>query len=203
MTTDELLRVAAGAGAAALVAAPYWPAIRGRLVQAGGYVRDHGNGIARMAAAALLLFAAVGNVNLALPAIKIKTESVDIETPDAAMQKIVAPVAAALKDAPAGDRMLWALTWNRAAAAVEGESSASSLAFENTKSLRDFTALALDIAWRRIGGNKASKYPDLRNAVEEAFDSTLGRNPQKTTPEILGAYQRLARALAWAGIGEG
>jgi hypothetical protein len=119
------------------------------------------------------------------------------------MIAIVEPVAKALRNLPAGDRALWAQTWSKAAVVVEGDAVATEVAFTDTRSLRAFTTLALDIAWRRIGGNVPGSQEALRTATEAAYVKALGAATVPVTADTRKAYGEFARAMAWAGIGRG
>jgi hypothetical protein len=85
---------------------------------------------------------------------------------------------------------------------VEGDAVAKEVAFTDTRSLRAFTALALDIAWRRIGGHKAGN-DELREAVEGAYLKALGAATTQVTKDTRKAYAEFARAVAWAGYNRG
>ena len=61
MTHDTLLRTAAVVAAAALLAAPYWPAIARRLAEAAKAASPYRTDIARFAAAVCLIVAACGS----------------------------------------------------------------------------------------------------------------------------------------------
>jgi hypothetical protein len=60
MTHDTLLRAASVVAAAALLAAPYWPAIARHLSEAAKAASPYRSDIARIAAAVLLIYAACG-----------------------------------------------------------------------------------------------------------------------------------------------
>jgi hypothetical protein len=119
------------------------------------------------------------------------------------MKAKVAGVAEALRSASPVDRAIWASTWEKAAIVVSGDAVSPEVAFTDTRSLRQFTVLALDIAWRRLGGNKAGKYAGLREAVESVLGETVGNEVVPVTPELRRAYSDAARAVAWAGLNQG
>jgi hypothetical protein len=98
------------------------------------------------------------------------------------------------------DRAVWASVWEKAAIIVAGDAVSPEIAFTDTRSLRQFTVLALDIAWRRLGGNKAGKYTGLREAVESVLGETVGNEVVPVTPDVRRAYSDAARAVAWAGV---
>lgn len=199
---DTVIRTAAVVAAAALLAAPYRQQIAERLAQAAEAIKRHGALACRFAAAGLLIAAAWGKLPLprlpeaALPAVKV-------ETPSADMQAIVAPVAAAMKGMPAGDRLLWAQTWTKAGVVVAGDAVTTEVVFSDTRSLRAFTALALDIAWRRIGKHMPGGNEPLRQAVETAYGQVLGNAVVPVTPDMRARYAELANAIAWAGQSKG
>jgi len=125
-----------------------------------------------------------------------------IEDVSDAMKTKVADVAKALRAASPVERAIWASTWEKAAVVVaspEGEP----VVFTDTRSLRGFTILSLDIAWRRLGGVKPGQYPGLREGVEKAMGDVVGLDVRPVTPELRRAYAEACRAIAWAGVGNG
>ena len=157
--------------------------------------------IGRLAAAALLIAAAWGKVPL--PTLPADGPQVTVDTPSSEMQRLVADVAAALKDLPAGDRMLWASTWQKAGVVVAGDAVTAQTAFTDTRSLQAYTALAVDIAWRRLGGHKPGSNEPLRQAVEAAYAAQMGRDVVPVTADVRARYVELADAIAWAGLNKG
>lgn len=155
----------------------------------------------RLAIAAVLGYVAAFGVPR-LPSI-VPAVAVTITEPSPEMKAKVATVAAALRSASAFDRAQWASVWEKAAIVVSGDAVTTDVAFTDTRSLRLFTILALDIAWRRIGGNQPGKYPGLREAVEAALGEVVGKEVVPVTPELRRAYSDAARALAWAGVNSG
>jgi hypothetical protein len=139
-----------------------------------------------------------------LPSFSVPTvPAVTVEEPDAEMKRTVAPVAAALRSLPPGDRMLWAATWNKAAIVVAGDSVAREVAFTDTRSLQAFTRLALDIAWRRIGGHEPGGNEPMRKALEAAYGAAVGTDDVPVTRDIRDRYAAFAKAVAWAGMNGG
>jgi len=202
MDRETLLRIIAVVAAVAILAAPYWRVVADALEQGVAAAKAHATTIGRVAAAGLIVAAAWGQIPMpTLPATPGVT--VDVEEPDAEMKTIVAPVGAALKSLPMGDRMLWAATWNKAAIVVAGDATAREAAFTDTRSLQAFTAIALDIAWRRIGGNQPGGNEPLRKALEAAYGDAVGRDEVPVTKDIRDRYAAFAKALAWAGINGG
>jgi len=205
VTFDVALRTAAVIAAVALVGAPYW----GVAAQAGielaraAYeaAKARKQVIVRTAAAGLIVAAAWGKVPL--PTMPTASVTITVETPSNAMQQVVTPIADALKSAPMGDRMLWAQVWSKAAVVAAGDAVTTEVVFTDTKSLRAFTVIALDIGWRRLGGNQSGKYAGLREATEAAFAQVLGKAEVPVTNELRERYAELCRAIAWAGVNEG
>ena len=200
---DESLRIAAVLAAAALLAAPYWAQIQAYAGRALEAAKEKAGLLARIAAAALIIAAAWGKVplpSLALPAV---VQTVKVETPSDAMQVTVKPVAAAMAGMNAVDRAIWADAWSKAALVVAGDVAAKEVAFNDTRSLRLFTALALDIAWRRIGKHAPGENEELRKAVEAVYGSVMGDEEVPVTKDLRERYAEMAKAIAWAGIGKG
>jgi hypothetical protein len=198
---DSVFRIAAVAAAAALLAAPYWAQIKAAACRALEAAKAQAGLFCRIAAAALLIAAAWGKVPL--PTLPAAVPQVSVETPSADMQRLVADVAAALRDMPAGDRMLWASVWKKAGVVVAGDAVTAQTAFTDTRSLQAYTALAMDIAWRRVGGHKPGSNEQLRQAVEAAYAATMGRDVVPVTADVRARYVALAEAIAWAGLNRG
>lgn len=202
MADETLIRSAAVVAAAALVAAPYRDRIVGWLAQAAEAAGKHRASIGRAAAAALLIAAAWGKVPM--PHLNLRPAvTVDVDTPASDMQAIVAPVAAALKDEPAAGRALWASAWQKAGVVVAGDAVTTEVVAPDTRSLRAYTTLALDIAWRRIGKHVPGSNEPLRKAVEDAFAATIGTKDAPVTADLRDRYVKLCNALAWAAVNGG
>ena len=200
--TDEIIRTAAVVAAVALVAAPYWPHVAKYLAEATETARRHWPTIGRAVAACLLIAAAWGKIPLpSLPTAPSVT--VVVETPTVEMQRLVTPVAEAMRSMPAGDRMLWARTWSKAAIVVAGDAVTTEVVFTDTRSLRGFTVLALDIAWRRIGQHAPGGNEPLRAAVEAAYGQAIGTEVVPVTADLRARYGAFAKAVAWAGVNGG
>ena len=201
MNDDSVLRFAAVVAAVALLAAPYWDKLAGWLSKAAEACYSERATLTRIAGALLLVAAAWGKIPMPrMPAAPSVT--VDVETPSVEMQQLVKPVADALVALPAGDRMLWAATWQKAGVVVKGDGVTAETAFTDTRSLRSFTALAVDIAWRRIGGKAPGSVAGLRDAVEEAYNACLGLEVVPVDAAMRDRYDAFAKAIAWAGVGK-
>jgi len=193
---DNLFRFAAVALAAALLAAPYRQQIQALAYRAVEAVRAKAGLIGRIAAAGLLIAAAWGKVPL--PTLPSVGPQVTVATPSDEMQRLVTPVAAALKGLPAADRALWAALWTKAGVVAAGDAVTAQVAFTDSRALRDFTALSVDIGWRRIGRHAPGSQEALRAAVEAAYASALGKDVVPVTSELRGRYVEFANAVAWA-----
>ena len=197
MSHDEIFRAAAVVAAVAVLAAPYREAIASRLTQAAEAAKQHGAIIGRIAAAGLLIAAAWGKVPMpALPDAAVP--AVVVDTPSAEMQALVGPISAAAKF-NAADRAVWAQTWTKASVVVAGDAVTTAVVFNDTRSLREFTALALDIAWRRIGQHVPGGNESLRQGVEAAYAQVLGKDVVPVTADMRARYCELVKAIAWAG----
>jgi hypothetical protein len=196
---ESLIRTAAVVAAAALLAAPYRQQIAGYLAKATEAAKSNGPALGRIAAAALLIAAAWGKVPMpslpSTPAVPVIT----VDAPSPAMRATVQPIADALKAAPLGDRMLWANLWSKAATVVAGDELGTEVVLTDTRALRMFTTLALDIGWRRIGENKPGTYAGLRQAVEKAMGDTLSLDARPIDVETRAKVVELYKAIAWAG----
>jgi hypothetical protein len=196
---ESLVRTAAVVAAAALLAAPYRQQIAGYVAKATEAAKANGALAGRIAAAALLIAAAWGKVPMpslpSTPAVPVIT----VDAPSSAMRATVQPIADALKAAPLGDRMLWANLWSKAATVVAGDELGTEVVLTDTRALRMFTTLALDIGWRRIGENKPGTYAGLRQAVEKAIGDTLSLDARPIDVETRAKVVELYKAIAWAG----
>lgn len=200
--TDDLIRTAAVVAAVALIAAPYWQEIARRLATAAEAAKQHGPTIGRAVAACLIVAAAWGKIPMpTLPAVPVAP--VSVETPTVEMQQAVQPIAEALKSMPFGDRMLWAQTWQKAAVVASGDAVTTETVFTDTRSLRLFTTLAIDIAWRRIGNHAPGSIAGLREAVEAAYGQAVGTEVVPVTADVRSRYVAFAKAVAWAGVNGG
>lgn len=158
---------------------------------------------ARILAGIALAYIAVFGLPSKLSLPSLPAVAVTVTEPSPEMKTKVAPVAEALRSASPVDRAVWASTWEKAAIVVSGDAVSAEVAFTDTRSLRTFTVLALDIAWRRLAGNKPGKYAGLREAVESVLGETVGNEVVPVTPELRRAYSDAARAIAWAGMNRG
>ena len=199
--TDEILRTAAVVAAVALVAAPYWHTIAGRLAEAASAAKQHGPAIGRAAAACLLIAAAWGKVPLpSMPSAPGSVVFPVVATPSDEMKASVAGVVEAFRSAPIVDRLLWSQLWSKAAVVVDGDAVLTETVFTDSRSLRGFVVLSLDSGWRRLGGNQSGKYVGLRDAVEAAFSAVVGKEDVPVTPDLRKRFADLCRALAWAAL---
>lgn len=130
----------------------------------------------------------------------VQQRGVQVSAPDSAMKQKVAAVSIAMRNAATQDRINWADVWMKAAAVVAGEATSSEVVFTDTRSLRAFTVISLEIGWRRLGGNTAGKYPGLRESVEAAFKDCLTDEIKPVTKDMRDNYVALAKAIAWAGM---
>jgi hypothetical protein len=197
---DEIIRTVAVVAAAALLAAPYRQQIAGYVTEAAEAAKRHGSTIGRVAAALLIVAAAWGKIPLPSLPESPTVPAVTVDTPTSPMQATVRPIADALKPAPIGDRLLWANLWSKAATVVAGDELGTEVVITDTRALRMFTTLALDIGWRRIGDHKPGTYAGLRQAVEKAMSDTLGMEAKPIDAETRAKVVELYRGIAWAGM---
>ena len=153
----------------------------------------------------LRIGAAVILVWFAINGLEQKRPQPDLDVPANVDGEKIAAVAKALKQASAVDRALWAEVWEKASKVVAGDATEQEVVFTDTKSLRMFTVICLDLAWHRVGGNEPGKYAGLRDAVEAflADPTVLGKDDVAVTPELRKAYVNATKAIAYAGINRG
>jgi hypothetical protein len=202
LSAELAFRCAALALAVALAVAPYWAQVRAAASRVVEAAKEKAGLLSRVAAIALLVAAAWGKVPL--PSLPTSPAApVAVETPSPEMQTLVKPVADALRGASAVDRALWAEVWNKAATVAAGDAVTTEVVFTDTRSLRLFTALAVDIGWRRIGQHAPGSNESLRRAVEAAYGQAVGTDVVPVTADVRARYIAFCKAVAWAGMGEG
>ena len=198
MSHDTLIRAAAVAVAMAILGAPYWRVVADAVKAGAAAAQANAQTLGRIVAAGLIVAAAWGVVPM--PEFKVPTvPAVVVPEPSAELQRLVAPVAQALAGVPADKRQLWAATWSKAALIVRAEGTSSVEVFRDTPSLRLFTTIALDIAWRRLGDARPGSVDGLRDAVEAAMRGALGLDAVPVTAQVRASYADVAEAIAWAG----
>ena len=198
MSHDTLIRAAAVAVAMAILGAPYWRVVADAVKAGAAAAQANAQTIGRIVAAGLIVAAAWGVVPM--PEFNVPTvPAVVVPEPSAELQRLVAPVAQALAGVPADKRQLWAATWSKAALIVRAEGTSSVEVFRDTPSLRLFTTIALDIAWRRLGDARPGSVDGLRDAVEAAMRGALGLDAVPVTAQVRASYADVAEAIAWAG----
>lgn len=205
MTSDALTRIIAVAAAVALLAAPYAGQIRTAAALAAETVREHAGYLSRVLAALLILAAAWGKIpmpTLAVPTGGVVAPGLRVTEPEAAMRTIVEPIRRAMASFPAGDRMLWAATWEKVGVVAAGDVATVEIVFSDTRALRMYTAIALDIAWRRIGQHEPGN-TELREAVEAAYAATVGDDVVPVTDAVRQRYVTFTKAVAWAAVPNG
>jgi hypothetical protein len=189
--TDDLARLAAVVAAVALVAGPNIRQAGPWLAEAWKRGKPYAGTAGRAIAACLILWAAWGHLP-ALPARPTPPAPVDVPA-------VAQPVADALRSLPASDRKLWRDLWDKVGIVVAAEATAREPAFRDTRELRAYTGLAIDIAWRRIAGHAPGSQETLRKAVEAAYAATVGTDDVPATSDIRGRYVEFAKAMAAAG----
>ena len=205
MSSDALTRIIAVAAAVALLAAPYAGQIRTAAALAAETVREHAGYLSRVLAALLILAAAWGKIplpSLAVPTGGVVAPGLRVTEPEAAMRTIVEPIRRAMASLPAGDRMLWAATWEKVGVVAAGDVATVEVTFSDTRALRMYTAIALDIAWRRIGQHEPGN-TELREAVEAAYAATVGDDVVPVTDAVRQRYVTFTKAVAWAAVPNG
>ena len=155
--------------------------------------------LARLITACVLLAIAI----CGLPSILSVQDEATIETPDDAMRLVTDDVHRIMRQASDIDRALWAQVWAKVAVTAAGDSDSVEIVFSDSRALRAFQIIALNIAWKRLAGNQTGKYAGLGEACEKAFNDTLGKDVQPVTPAIRAKFVALANALAWCGINKG
>lgn len=199
MNHDTALRAAAVVAAVALVAAPYWRRLLELAITAAKAAAGYQSDLTRVAAAGVLIAFAWGAIPL--PAVQYTVPTVEVPTPSDAMQRTVAPVAAALREAKPADKALWAALWVKGARVIAHNDPADrDSRIANTAALRGVLVAALDVGWRRIGGHQAGDYAGLREAVEGAFVKTIGSDQKEMDAATAATAEDLFNAIGWAGL---
>ena len=197
MSIHDLLRAGAVLAAVAILAAPYRQQAASLVAQAWTAATPYRGTAARIAAASLLLVAAWGRLP-SLPSLP-QSSPVVVATPTAEVMKAVAGVEAAMANVGPASKGVWREAWRKAAIVVEADrSSGEAHVFPKTASLRSYTTLVLDIAWRRIGGHKPGTVDGLRTATEAAYAAVVGDADVPVTPEVREQFAALADGMIWA-----
>lgn len=203
MSNDAIFRAACIAAAVAVGAWPYREAIRFAAERTAEAIRARKHVIGQVVVIGLLFAAGFGKLpTLSGLSVAVPSMPITVETPSVEMQERVRGVAAALTAANPVDRAVWASVWEKAAVVVSAPEGEPPI-FTDTRSLRGFTVLSLDIAWRRLAGNPPGKYVGLREAVEQVMSQAIGLEVKPVTPELKRAYAEACRAIAWAGVNKG
>ena len=153
---------------------------------------------ARVAIAAGLLYFAVHGS----PTATLETATLKIQKPSAEMLQSVDDVQRILRTASPVDRTLWAEVWSKCGKIINGETT-TEVIFSDTKSLRQFNVIALQIAFKRLGDMPKGKYAGLGEATERVFVEAIGLDVRPVTPELRQKFIETCNALAWCGAGRG
>ena len=120
-----------------------------------------------------------------------------ISTPSSTMRDAVAPVVAAMKQATAADRNLFADVWLKTGKGMTGE--AETPLVPDTRVLRDYARTAATVGWKRIGG-LSGKYAGLDAACNQAFGTVIGLDIKPVDGKLRDQFEDLCEALAWAAL---
>ena len=153
---------------------------------------------ARVAIAAGLLYFAVHGS----PTATLETATIKIQKPSAEMLQSVDDVQRIMRTASPVDRTLWAEVWSKCGKIINGETS-TDVVFSDTRSLRQFNVIALQIAFKRLGDMPKGKYAGLGEATERVFVEAIGLDVRPVTPELRKKFIETCNALAWCGAGRG
>lgn len=144
----------------------------------------------------VLVYVAVVGVPIPAPRAPVIPDS-----PSGDLLSKVAPVAVALAGATEADRAVWAAAWEHAATVAETEGTTDVPVLTNSRELRAWTVMTMDVAWRRLGGVKPGAYPDLQAAIEAflADPAVMGKDDVPLDEAGKARYAAACRALAYAG----
>ena len=118
-----------------------------------------------------------------------------ISTPSSTLRAAVADVTAAMRQATAADRNLFADVWLKAGRGLDGE--ADQQLVPDTRVLRDYARTAATVGWKRIGG-ASGRYAGLDNACNSAFAGVIGLDIKPVDGKLREQFAQLCEALAWA-----
>jgi len=152
----------------------------------------------RVAIAAGLIYVAVHG----LPTATLETATIALEKPSAEMLQAVDDVQKIMRTASPVDRTLWAEVWSKCGKIISGETT-TEVVFTDTRSLRQFNVIALQIAFKRLGDMPKGKYAGLGEATERVFAESIGLDVRPVTPELRAKFVETCTALAWCGAGRG
>jgi hypothetical protein len=154
--------------------------------------------IARRALAAALFVFALGGLPLPGPSIAV----LSVKEPTESMKSEIKPVARAVSSMSAIDRLWLQYIYQNAAKIVTQDGESSEPSMDTTDGLRAVHISVLAYIWRGLADNQPGKYPQLKDAIEAAFDGTIGDDRRVLTPELRAKAAELFEAIAWAGLGK-
>lgn len=199
MSHEPAIRAAAVVAALAILAAPHWRTIVRWAAAAARAADAYRADASRAAVAAVIVAFAFGAIPL--PSLQYAVPRIDVPTPSDAMQRTVAPVGAALRDATPADKAAWAAVWMKGAKVVaHNDPSDMEAKIKNTAELRSVLIVALDVGWRRIQGRRSGEYSGLREAVEGALTKAIGDDQKDLDAATAATAEDLFLGIAWAGL---
>lgn len=154
--------------------------------------------IVRLALAAALVAVAFGGVTLPLPS----AVTLSVKEPSESMKPQIKPVIRAVSEMNAIDRLWLQYIYVNAARIVEQDGESREPSMETTEGLRAVHLSVLAYIWRGLADNKPGKYPQLKDAIESAFNGVIGDDHREMTTELRRKAAELFEAIAWAGLGK-
>lgn len=128
---------------------------------------------------------------------------VRVQEPSPEMKEAVRPLVPVVASMSMVDRLWLQYIYSQAARVVKTDGVADGgPVIQTTDGLRAVHIAILRFIWKGLADNQAGKYPQLRDAIESAFDSVVGKSRRPLTPELRAKVVELLEAIAWAGLGK-
>jgi hypothetical protein len=157
----------------------------------------------RVAIAVALAFLAVAGVPQFESGPTPAPAPVRVQEPSPEMRAAVRPVVLAVSSMSMIDRLWLQYIYTNAARVVQEDGTAEAgPVIATTDGLRGVHIAILRFIWKGLAENEPGKYPALRDAIESAFDTAIGKSRRPMTPELRAKVVELFGAIAWAGLGK-
>jgi len=138
-----------------------------------------------------------------LPPAKKTPQPSDSAIPSDKMRLVMAPILRVVSQMSIVDRLWLREIYLNTAIVVESDAVTTDPICVTTRGARALHVAVLNFVWKGLAGNAPGKYPRLGDAIDHAFETTVGDTERVLTPELRESLVELYRSIAWAGLGEG
>jgi len=123
---------------------------------------------------------------------------VELAPPAVEFQSAVSRVRVASRSLSNEDRGWLQGAYANCARVVESDGTSSSPQIKTTAGLQAVHVAVLSFVWNGLAGKEPGKSPELREAIEAAFISTVGDEMATVTPAVRSDAVEVLKAIAWA-----